>query len=292
MGSKPTAGPLWVHSGPEGEANLPQRAGRRNRPARLWLNEQPWLCFADRDRFGQQFKKGRRSLMRQRSFRVLGSLCFLLLLGLVARGQTYQRPTPPANGGPPTGADLEVYDGASHSLVVQVLNLTPYDIQFVDTPGVTWSVTSADETEMQNRDGAKKSFMFAPVGIPSLLPAAPAQDFVPNYITLPDGHMVWNPAYDPTWEDTTTHPYPMVISWDDQGGFKVNNWVYWTVKNVPYVLCSDLNNASICVSHHQDVQLGLWMYRNKPTYNLLDNGYPLRLEQSAWRRFAMAEEEM
>ncbi len=110
--------------------------------------------------------------MRQAPIRVLLAMCFLLLMGLAAEGQVYQRPTP-GNGGQPTAADLETYDGASRSLTVQLLNLTPYDIQFVDDPGVTWSITSTDEAEMQDRNPAiKKSFMFVPVGAPSLSPRA------------------------------------------------------------------------------------------------------------------------
>lgn len=220
--------------------------------------------------------------MTQRSFRAIGPLCFLLALAVGALGQTtYQRPTPPADGGPPTGADLEVYDGASHSLVVQVLNLTPYDIVFDHNPGVTSSITAVDEGQMQNRNPAEKSFMFAPVGIPDFIPAAAAQDFVPEFLyittTNPDGSTTTqkmpNPAYNPDWVDTTTHPYPMVLSWDDQGGFKEDNWVYWTVKKVPYIICADQSNVNSCVSNIQDVQLGLWLYRNKPTFNLRENQY-------------------
>ncbi len=195
--------------------------------------------------------------MRQRKCRVPVSLCFLLLLAVAAQAQ-YQRPMPTANDGPPTYSDLETYDGASRSITVQLLNLTPYDITFVHNPGVTWSITVANEQDdMQDRFGVlnQKSFMFVPVGIPSFIPAAPAQSF------LDPG----DPGYDPNYVDTTTHPYPMVFSWDDRGGFVVDNWVTWTIKGVKYY---DDKGAE----HHQDVQLGLWMYRNKPVFGLISSG--------------------
>ncbi|HSB06220.1 MAG TPA: hypothetical protein VLK23_13600 [Thermodesulfobacteriota bacterium] len=184
------------------------------------------------------------------------SLCFLLLLGLGAQAQEYQRPKPDANGGPPTYADLQTFDGVSRSLTVQLLNLTPYDIQFVHKPGVTWSIISADEAEMQDRNNYSKSFMFVPAGIPSLIPAAPQPG---------------DPGYDPT----TTHPYSMVFSWDDRGGFVVDNWVKWTVKGVRYISAceTDPSNPDQLVCHYdnQDVDLGLWMYRIKPTSKLVSS---------------------
>jgi hypothetical protein len=198
--------------------------------------------------------------MRRRWFGLTGLLCFLLL-ATGARAQ-YQRPTPPADGGPPTSADLETYDGASRTLTVELLNLTPYDIQFTHNPGVSWSITAADEAAMQDTDPTSpKSFMFVPVGIPSLIPAAPAQDF------LNPG----DPGYDPNYVDTTTHPYPMVFSWDDRGGFKEDNWVTWTIKGVEFG-CEA--NPPGCVPQTQDIQLGLWMYRNKPTLSLSSSFLP------------------
>ncbi|MCE5309102.1 MAG: hypothetical protein LLG20_15795 [Acidobacteriales bacterium] len=193
--------------------------------------------------------------MRERSFRVLVSVCFLLLLGVNALAQEYQRPKPKAGEGPPTYADLETYTGASHSLAVQLLNLTPYDIEFVHAPGVTWSITSADEALMQDQTKySNHSFMFVPAGIPTLIGGAPAQNF------LNPG----DPGYDPNYEDATTHPYPMLFAWNDHAGIRVDNWVKWTVKGVRYLSC-DNSTPPLCEYRYQDVGLGLWMYRIQPT---------------------------
>jgi hypothetical protein len=217
--------------------------------------------------------------MRQLATRTFVPLCFLLLLGLAAQAQEYQRPKPTADGGPPTYADLETYDGVSRTLTVQLLNLTPYDIQFVHAPGVTWSITSADETQMQDRNNAFSCFMFVPVGIPSLIPAAPPQNF------LGPG----DPSYDPNYVDTTTHPYSMVFAWNDSGSFvydinnntlcefMVDNWVKWTVKGVRYISC-DNSNPPVCAYRYQDVDLGLWMYRIKPTFKLSSSFLPVLVD--------------
>jgi hypothetical protein len=63
--------------------------------------------------------------MRHRSFRVLVSLCFLLLLGVGAQGQEYKRPKPAVNDTtPPTNADLAAYNGVSESITVLLMNAT------------------------------------------------------------------------------------------------------------------------------------------------------------------------
>ena len=193
-------------------------------------------------------------------FGVIGLLCFLLLATGARAQYGYVRPTNDS-GGPPTNADLEIYDGASHSITVELLNLTPYDIQFNNIPFTagsdtsTWSISAADEAAMQDTNPTvPKSFMFVPVGVPSFIPAAPAQDFL-NY---------GDPGFVQGYRDTTTHPYPMLFSWDDQGGFVKDNWVTWTIKGVKYLSC-DTGNPPNCVYDTQNVHLGLWMDRIKPS---------------------------
>jgi hypothetical protein len=208
--------------------------------------------------------------MKRRAFVILSWLCLLLLPA--ATQAEYQRPTP-EQGERPTAADLLIYDGASKTISVQLLNLTPYEIEFFKVPGVTWSITSQNEEDMQDWSGIlnKKSFMFTPVGVPVLIPGAPAQNFETPY--LPDGAP--NPKYDPNYVDTTTHPYPMLFSWDDQGGFVIDNWARWTINNVKYTWCDESSSVSPeCEYRYQDVGLGLWMYRNKPTDGLR-SGYLL-----------------
>lgn len=181
----------------------------------------------------------------------LGALCSIKALVLVmivfgaapvAQGQGYQRPKPKTGYGPaPTNADLVAFDGAARTVVVQILNLTPYEIRFKSS-----SITSTDESEMQNRDrGTPKAFMFVPVGLPNVIPAAPAEAF--------------NSNNDPNWENTTSRSYSMVFTWNDHKERVVDNWVQWTVKQVES--CTLIGNT--CTPYTQDVDLGLWMYRNE-----------------------------
>jgi hypothetical protein len=189
--------------------------------------------------------------MRQRSFRFFVSLCFLLL-AVAAQGQ-YKRPKPDVNSTtPPTNADLAAYNGISDSITVVMMNATPYDIVFEN-----WSISSHNiNYDMVSQDELNR-FMFVPVGIPRLIPGLPAQDF------LKPG----DPGYIPNYIDTTSHPYPMVFSFSDlphsptDPPANLDNWVHFTVKGVPYRPCSyDGSNCTDPVS--QDVQVGLWMYRN------------------------------
>ncbi len=208
--------------------------------------------------------------MRQAAMKVFLSVAFLLLVGLVAQGQ-YTRPKPTAEGGVPTDADIVLYNGASNTLTVQLLNLTPYNIEFTDSPGITWSITNTDKGFMQDGSHTAKSFMFVPAGIPTLIPAAPEQNFVPKYLWDDYGNLVPNPDFDSNYKDKTTHPYGMVFAWDDRGGFVVDNWVKWTIRDVKY-LCD--RNEKNCLDQ-RDVGLGLWMYRNEPTSPLSSGALPV-----------------
>jgi hypothetical protein len=204
------------------------------------------VAGAEAFRLGSGNDSERRSFMRQRSFRIFVSLCFLLL-GVGAQGQ-YRRPKPDVNSTtPPTNADLAVYNGVSDSITVLVMNATPYDIVFQD-----WSITARNETEMTLED--LNRFMFVPVGI---IPGLPEQDF------LKPG----DPGYVANYIDTTSHPYPVVFSFSDlphspiDPPANLDNWVHFTVKGVPYRPCN--YDGSICSDPvSQDVQVGLWMYRN------------------------------
>jgi hypothetical protein len=187
--------------------------------------------------------------MRQRSLRVLVSLCFLLLL--VGAQAQYKRPKPDTNSStPPTNADLAVHNGISNSITVLMMNATPYDIVFHK-----WSITSTDEINMTLED--LNRFMFVPVGIPRLIPGLPEQNF------LKPG----DPGYIENYIDTASHPYPVVFSFSDLPHYPIDppsnldNWVNFTVKGVQYRPCN--YDGSICSDPvSQDVQVGLWMYRN------------------------------
>lgn len=205
--------------------------------------------------------------MRQRSCSLFVLLCFLLLLGVGAQGQEYKRPKPAVNATtPPTNADLAAYNGVSESITVLFMNATPYDIVFEHLPQVTWSISSHNEQYDMTADASNANeigtFMFVPVGIPRLIPGLPAQDF------LKPG----DPGYDANYVDTTSHPYPVVFAFNDQPHSpsdppaNLDNWVKFTVKGVEYVPCYDLIGLN-CADHTvpQDVQVGLWMYRNGTT---------------------------
>lgn len=223
----------------------------------------------------------------QKLFRiVLLPLCFmpLLLTGIAAEGGEYTRP----DRQPPTDVDLVTREGDQKTIVVQIINLTPYDIQLKDTsaggslcagtsvigcPSLTSSsVSEADQGEMMNRDReTAKAFMFAPVGIPRFIPKTPVQAFEPP--TNPDGSP--NPKYDPNYYNTETRPYAMVFSWDDHKAYVEHSWVKWTVKNVEYCTWYDSKNQ-VCPPdrlEHQDVDLGLWMDRVAPETSEVSSGY-------------------
>ncbi len=203
--------------------------------------------------------------MWRRLISVLIWLAFLFLVGVEAQGQ-YKRPTTD----PPTSSDLLTYDGQEKTVIVQLVNLTPYPIQLKNTsldalapsPSST-SITDADKANMLNRDrDYNKSFMFAPLGIPRTIPGAPLQAFEPQYL---DENKTPNPDYIPGWKNTETRPYTMVFSWDDFGGVRADNWLKWTVKGVVY--CTDWRQPDPTVKGKcyaegtRDVDLGLWMYR-------------------------------
>src|SRR5512146_1218744 len=122
---------------------------------------------------------------------------------------------------PPTGVDLVSYGGNANTLVVQVVNVTPYPIQFKEA-----SLSMQDQMDQDRK--TEKSFMIAPVGVPQLIPRAPEQAFVLPY--LPNGQP--NPDYDPDYVNTETRPYSFVLSWDDKGGYVEDNSLTWTIKGV------------------------------------------------------------
>ncbi len=192
--------------------------------------------------------------MTPRSIRHLVMAFLLVLPAVEAQGQgEYIRQ-------PPTSSDLYVHEGLQKTLVVQIVNLTPYDIQLKDTnlgsiPSLSASsVSAADEDEMIDRSrNTKKSFMFAPVGLPRLIPALPPQSFDP----------------DSGYYNTESRSYSMVFSWDDRGGYVEDSWVKWTVQGVEY---SKVIDGVLVPQDPVDVDVGLWMNRPKPEKESLKSG--------------------
>jgi len=183
--------------------------------------------------------------MMKHTFRRHVFLALPLVVAAAANGQTAYYP---ANQDTNPGVDLLTYSGKAKSIVVQVLNLSPYNIQYT-TPVSVNGVASM--TDMRNRHRWQtKSFMFAPVGVPNFLPRVPPEA------------IVGDPAYQPDYVNTVTHPYSMVFAWDDNGGFVSKSSVFWTVKDVKYSVCSTTGG---CTSQIADVPLGLFMSRIAPS---------------------------
>ena len=148
---------------------------------------------------------------------------------------------------PPTGVDLVSYGGNANTLVVQVVNLTPYPIQFSSA-----STSMQDQTDQDRK--TKKQFMFAPVGVPEFIPGGPKGAFVLPY--LPNGQS--NPDYNPDYINTETRPYSFVLSWDDKAGYVEDNSLIWTIKGVE---CLDYYVNQHYCQPTEDVNLGLFVIR-------------------------------
>jgi hypothetical protein len=192
-------------------------------------------------------------------------------VGIGAQGQ-YIRPTPADPTLPPTDSDLVVREGIEKTVVVQIINLTPYDIQLKDTNVggpislTASSLTANDQQEMMDTNRqTPKSFMFAPVGIPRFIPKTPDQAFEPPTIPCsPNSTQECpNPNYDPNYYNTQTRMYSMVFSWDDRQEYVAHSWVRWTIKNVQY--CVTTKDSTCEGTYYQDVDLGLWLDRIQPT---------------------------
>ncbi len=186
--------------------------------------------------------------MKRRFTRYVLLACPLLLV-VAARGQTSYYP---ANQLTNPGVDLLTYSGKAKSIVVQILNLTPYDIQY--TPPAPYSVDGVPVASLKDMVDKNrwltKSFMFAPVGVPNYLPRVPPEA------------IVGDPSYRPDYINTVTHPYSMLFAWDDDGGFVSRSSVFWTVKDVKYSVCSPTTGT--CTWQIADVPVGLFMSRIAP----------------------------
>ncbi|MBI5582791.1 MAG: hypothetical protein HY892_03110 [Deltaproteobacteria bacterium] len=173
-------------------------------------------------------------------------LCALLAIGFVAGmaldAAAYTRPT----GEPPTDADLTLIGGKSQTVVVRLLNLTPYKI-VQDPSGIT-AVGSTDKDR-----NAHKSFLFVPLGWPSVMSG------LQGTWSQAETNGPW--AFTPSNTNTATHPYNFVVAWDDQGGYVADSSMGWTIQGV-YATALGPGSAT------KDVPLRLWFTRVKPTTTL------------------------
>jgi len=170
--------------------------------------------------------------------------------------KTYVTP-PPYTHTAPTNGDLRTYAGDANTLVVQIVNLSPYPIVFNNETNLEGVHGPLGSTAMDRN--TKKSFFFAPLGVPAKIPPAPAQAFVPPY--LDDNQP--NPDWDPNYINTETRPYSMLFSWDDRGSPDITyNYVNWTIEGV------ECFHDDRCPSYTQDVDLGLFITRAIPEDSL------------------------
>ena len=205
--------------------------------------------------------------MTSRSMMVIVLAVLLVLPGVEAWGEYVRHP--------PTSSDMVVHEGNQKTIVVQIMNLTPFDIQLKNTnvgsipDASATSVTAEDQGEMIDRTRrTKKSFMFAPVGLPRIIPGLPAESF--------------NHDSDPNYYNTQSRPYSMVFSWDDRGGYVEDSWIKWTLKDVQY---SKVINGAEVPQTPMDVEMGLWMYRSQPPEEELKSGYFSIVSSSVFAAF-------
>jgi len=174
--------------------------------------------------------------------------CLLLLLGFMAglvvdaAGAEWQPPTTK----PPTQADLTMIGGRSLTLVIRLLNLSPYQLTLVNLV--------APEAYTNTDRCTKKSIMYVPVGAPKSVPGLEGTWSQDDYT------LDW--AFTPSTTNTSTHPYNFVVSWDDQGGYVANSNITWLI------------NSVYPVGHGtatQDVKLRFYFSRVNPSDNLVSD---------------------
>lgn len=173
-----------------------------------------------------------------------------LLLALSASAQTSYYPYNQLEK--PTAADILTYSGKPRSIIVQIVNLTPYEVAYTQPAPYTVDgvpVASLGAMADTNRFN-KKSFLFAPVGVPSVIPA------------VPDKAFPGRPGYDAAWVNTVSRPYSMVLSWDDQDRFVERSSAFWTVRGVEY--CAPDVDSGTCTMGSGDVPVGLFLSRIAP----------------------------
>ncbi len=168
-------------------------------------------------------------------------LCGFLSAGIAPGAAAYTRPTTQ----PPTSADLLQCGGKASSLAVFVLNLTPYEI-------VATGRDTLDDQLDKNRK-TKKSFMFAPVGVPSSLPPLTGS-------WTPDPENSTCKVFTPG-TNNSVHPYSMVFSFDDRGGVVKEGYFTLSLKKVLQDGCHPATT--------DDVDIGFFFTRNDPKKKLV-----------------------
>ena len=167
---------------------------------------------------------GRKHAMAEHSIRWW--FCLLLVMGFTAGLAVDAVAAEYVRSGIPTDADLTVMQGRANTLVIRLLNLTPYSLTY--DRGHTDALFSMDTNRKTHKSG-----MFAPVGWPGGTdlhglqgdPTVGDQGWMQMEGT---GNWLFVPAN----TNTSTHPYNFVVSWDDQGGYVDDSMMGWTIKGV------------------------------------------------------------
>lgn len=176
---------------------------------------------------------------RRHLLHLLGPLLLVALaLGPAAPADAqYVRPT----GTPPTPADLAMTQGRSKTVVVRMLNLTPYSIGQDSSQPVNDFKSLYEFNRMTHETG-----MFAPVGYVNALNSMPGA-------WENDPETGW--AYVPASPNTETHPLSMLVSWEDQGGYVTDAAMGYAIHDV-----WNFSHGATA-----DVHLRLWFTRTKPS---------------------------
>lgn len=179
---------------------------------------------------------------------VLVPLVLLLVLPIAARAQYqfYPNTHSPINE-ESTPADIVVQDGFHKTAIVKILNLTPYTMELRECEHPPCPPDAQRRLDQTDRDRhANKGFMFAPVGVPAVIP--------PGSTDIEGLH-----------GDPSAHPRTFVISWNDPAGGTVDKTrLNWVVKDVDWMSCSSPADPSTCTSRKSDVYVGLWVGRGAP----------------------------
>lgn len=213
------------------------------------------------------------------SFTMFGILAAPFLAAVAASGQTAWYP-PSVTANEPLAPDLVLYDGEAHTIMVQIVNLTPYQINFVRTPEAYTlpggqSVRTLDNRYDRTGIHSSSAFLFAPVGVPDLIPGAPTESFADLYPPCYENEA--NCA-----DNTASRPYSMLFSWHDYSTTPIPySSVYWTIQGVSY---QERDASGKYYPATKNVTLGLFMSRINPS-PALTTGYAEKLVQ--WIKIAI-----
>lgn len=204
----------------------------------------------------------------KRKFKRFALLVCPFLAAAAASGQTAWYPYVEADG-TPTYVDLVVWDEWSASVVVQILNATPWDIQFNSSPALYTlpngkKVFNPAPTMNTTDRHEEKSFMFAPVGVPNTIPGSAAKYFPDICKAVAGCVAACTGPGEPRAECTEKeqhpgHPYSMVFSWDDHQTDINFSTVWFKIKGLQYCI-----GSVGCDPQVADVPLGIYMSRISP----------------------------